>query len=503
MGQLITESLLLSIAGGLLGLFVARSLLDLFRRYTPPQYAVDVVMDPRVLLLTGILCVVVGLAIGVAPALRATRKDLLAALPGSNLGITRRGPSRLRHWVVIPQIGLSLVLLLAAGFHIRSLMKIELADLGYDPAHVSVINVIIRSTSGDRADKPRPPDYAEKAAERSRTFYRRVIAAINAVPSTGGAAMVSTLPVTSRNPSAWNAVSYDAFLAGDDGGIPTARASVSPGYFRTMGISLTEGRDFDDRDSRTSAKVAVVSASLAERLWPGRSALGRLVGSKNNFPARGEAVEWLEVVGVVDDVDPIVRERGSIPQIYLTLNQEWRPTAGSVVARIPRDAVAVLQALKQAILGADALAEIYRVQTMEQIIAGILYPRRLAAAILGVSGLIGMFLAGLGLYGVIAYSVAQRVQEIGIRTALGADRRDVEWLVVREGARILVMGSIAGLALTYAALRLTARFVTLPEMDAGTWIVVPAILAAVTLLACYLPARRAARLDPLVALRQL
>jgi predicted permease len=500
--QLLTESVLLSAGGGLLGLIVARTLLDLFRKYTPQEYAVDIVIDPGVLVLAALLCGIVGIAIGIAPAVRATRKDLLSSLPGTNLGITRRAPSRLRHAVVIPQVGLSLVLLLAAGFHIRSLMKIELANLGYDPKHVSVISGALRAAPEERVDQP-PPGHAERQAERSRAFYRRVLAAIVAVPGTGGAAITTRLPVNAPDGSAWNAVSLDAFLAGDDQGIPAGRTSVSTGYFRTMGMPLVAGRDFDDRDSRTSPKVAVISASLARRLWPDGGAIGRSIGPKNNFPMTGEAIEWYEVVGIVNDIDPIVRDRDRVPQVYLALNQEWWPSFSSIVARVPRDSVAVLQALKQAVLGADALAEVYRVQTMEQLIAAMLYPRRLAAAILGASGLIGMVLAVLGLYGVISYSVAQRVQEIGIRTALGADRRDVEWLIVREGARILVFGSAVGVALTYAALRVTSRFVALPEMDAGTWIAVPAILSGVILLACYVPARRAARLDPLDALRQL
>jgi putative ABC transport system permease protein len=501
--QLLTESVLLSTAGGLLGLIVARWILGVFRRYTPPDYAVDVAMDPRVLLLTAGLCVVVGVLIGVAPALRATRTDLLAFLPGTASSITTRGTGRLRHWVVIPQVGLSLVLLLAAGFHIRSLMAIELANLGYDPRNVVVLNAGLRLPPGERVGGPRSPDVAEKRAARSRAFYRQIVAGIAAIPGTGGTAVTSRLPLNPPEMSGWNVIAHEAFLAGDAEGLPTARTHVSPGFFRTLGIGFVEGRDFDDRDSRTSPRVAIVSQELARRLWPGRSAIGRSIAPKNNFPGPGDKTEWHEVVGVVGDLDPIIREQAERRHVYLNLGQDWQPQFSSVLARVPGDRPSTVHDVRQAVLGADALAEVYRIQTVEQAIAAILYPRRLAAAILGASGAIGMLLAAIGLYGVIAYAVAQRVQEIGVRMALGADRRDVERLVIREGIAMLAAGTACGLALTYAALRVTARYVTLPQLDAGVWLTVPLALAAVILLACYIPARRASRLDPMAALRQL
>jgi putative ABC transport system permease protein len=501
--QLLTESILLSIGGGILGLVLARVLLELYRIYTPQQYAVDVAMDLRVLVFTAGLCLAVGVLIGVAPAVRAMRTNLVSALSGNNGALTRPAPARLRYWVVIPQVGLSLVLLLAAGFHVRSLMRIELADVGYDARNVAVVSGGLRPIPGERAEKQVPPGLAEKRAERSRAFYRQVLAAASGVPGTDGVAMASSLPLNAPDQSAWNAVSYDAYAAGDAEGVPASRSMISPGYFQTLRMSILEGRDFDDRDSRTSLKVAIVSEGLARRLWPGQSAIGRSIGAKNNFPAAGEKIEWREVIGLVNDVDPIIRERARGVHVYLPLGQEWQPAGSLVVARVPPDRPSVIQDIKQAVLGADSLAEVYRVQTMEQMIAAILYPRRLAAAILGASGVIGMSLAVLGLYGVISYSVAQRVQEIGIRTALGADRRDVEMLVLREGLTILTVGTGLGLMLTYAALRVTARFVTLPQLDAGTWVMVPLVLAVAILLACYVPARRAARLDPMAALRQL
>ena len=500
--QLLTESVLLASAGGALGALLALWLLTVFRTYTPPEYAVDVRMDFRVLLAIAGMCLSVGLLIGLAPALRATRANLLSALPGAGVGVTSRVRTRLGHWVVIPQVGLSLVLLIAAGLHVRALMKIELDDLGYDPRQVVVLSGGLRPVPGEPTKPPYPPGMAEKRAERSRAFYRQMLAAARAIPGTAGVGISDVLPLNAPEMSAWSAVSQDGPDAGTTDGIPTARALISPGYFRAMGISVRAGRDFDDRDTRTTPKVAIVSESLARSLWPGRDAVGRAIASKNNFPGPTDRIEWREVIGVADDIDPILREGRRNPFVYLPLGQEWQPTAGSVVARVPGDQLPVVQRLKQAVASADPLAEVFRVQTMNQMIAGILYPRRLAAAILTASGLIGLVLASLGLYGVISYSVGQRAHEIGIRTALGAERRDIIRLVLREALKTMGVGTLAGFALSYTALRVSSRIVPVPPMDLLTWVVVPLLLAGVILAACYLPARRAARVDPMVTLRQ-
>ena len=498
--QLLTESLLLATAGGACGLLVAMWLLTLFKRYTPPQYAVDVAMDPQVLVVTAVGCLLLGVTIGLAPALRATRTDLLSALSRSASGVTKHNPSRLRRWLVIPQVGLSLVLLLCAGFHVRALISIERATLGYDPSNVTVISARLRPIPG-LSGPPYPLGVAEKNAERSRTFYRQVLA--RTVGLGGGVAVTSLLPLEAANQTAWSALAQDQFLAGDSGGIPTARALVSPAYFRTMGIRLVAGRDFDERDSRSSPRVAVINESLARRLWPGRTAIGRTVTARNNFPGPNEKLEWAEVVGVVADVDPIIRDARQSAHIYLSLGQEWQPSATWIVARTQANDLESVQRIRAAIGSADPLAEVFRVQTIEQMVAAILFPRRLAGAILSGSGLVGLLLAAFGLYGIISYSVAQRVYEIGIRTALGAARREVVRLVLREGVLILGLGTAMGLASTYAALRVTARFVTLPPIDAATLFFVPLLLSGVILLACYIPARRASCVDPMAALRQL
>jgi predicted permease len=499
--QLLKEGLLLATTGGALGFLVAYWLLAVFRSSTPSRFVVDVAIEPQVIALAAMVCLGVGILIGLAPALRASRVEL-SALPGSGVSVTKQVRSRLRHWVVIPQVGLSLVLLVVAAVQVRGLMKMELANLGYDTSGVVVLNVGSRGQPEDATkDKSQ---IAEENAKRSRTYYRQALSRIQEVPGTAGVALAAGLPLHGNTHPSFTAVSQEDVSAGNPGGIASSRFGVSPGYFRAMRMSVLAGRDFDERDTLTTPRVAIVSESIAKRLWPGRDAVGRFVAARNNFARPNEKIEWLEVVGVVNEVDPILQDVGRQPYVYVSLSQEWLVSAGTVIARVDGDMQPVVQNLKGAVTAADPFADVYSVRTMDQMVADILYPRRLAASILAVSGVIGLLLASVGLYGVVSYSVAQRVHEIGVRAALGAGRTDILRLVLREGAKVAAIGCALGFVGAYAAVKVTARmFVAVPAVDPLSVVAAPLILAAVVLLACYLPARRAAGVDPMVALREL
>lgn len=499
--QLLTESTLLGGAGGAIGFVVAYWLLAIFRWTAASRFVVDVGIELPVVLVAAAVCVGIGVLIGLVPALRASRVEM-SALPGSGVSVTKQVRSRMRHWVVIPQVGLSLVLLMAAAVQVRGLMNMELAHLGYDTHNLVVLNAGRRPLPEDTAKDPRR--LAEENARRSRGFYRQLLGRVQDTPGTNGVAIAGGLPLSGNAHPSFTAVSQDDFLAGNEQGLAASRFSVSPGYFRTMGMSVLAGRDFDERDAMTAPKVAIVSESIARRLWPGRDPVGRFVAARNNFPARNEKIEWMQVVGVVNEVDPILRDVGQSPYIYVSHGQEWLVSAGTIVARVQGDPQAAVQRLKGAVAGADPFAEVYSVRMMDQLVADILYPRRLAAAILACSGAIGLLLAAIGLYGVVSYSVAQRVHEIGVRAALGAERADIMQLVIGDGAKVAVIGSVLGLIGAYAAIRIAAKwFAALPSVDAVTLVVVPLFLALVILLACYVPAVRAARVDPMVALREL
>jgi hypothetical protein len=303
------------------------------------------------------------------------------------------------------------------------------------------------------------------------------------------------------------ALSQEAFLAGQTTGPGTETRIVSPDYFAVLGMSVQRGRDFDERDTERTPKSAIVSESIARLLWPGRDPLGQSVAAVSAYGGLQQRIEWLDVVGVVNEVNPILQEHGTTPYVYLPMAQQWWPPAYVVIARVGGNAGSAettVSRLKAAVSGADTFATVNRVRSLDQIAAEILYPRRLAASILGASAVIALLLAGVGLYGVVSYSVAQRVHEIGVRAALGAERADILRLIIREGIKVGAVAACLGLALSYTAVRLTSNlFVAMPRMDLVTLIAVPLVLLGTVVLACYIPARRAAGVDPMVALRAL
>jgi putative ABC transport system permease protein len=499
--QLIAESLLLAAAGGSLGLLLAAWLIDLFRSLTPLQYAFDVRMEPRVALFAAALCVVTGIAVGVMPAFQATRLDILPWLGGGGVNQTRRTRRHLRHAITLPQASVSLVLLLIAGVYVRDMLRVELADRGYQTNNLVVLNPMLRLRVGERTAYDNGFT-DEQYAERTRRFYQQLIQRLQTVPGASDVAVADHLPL--REPAErpnWSIVTQDAYLGGEREGPGTERASISPGYFRTMGMRILAGRDFDERDTRTTPGVVLVSASAARQLWPGRNAVGRTLTVVNAWNSN-ERITWYEVIGVVSDVRPVLQERDARPFVYFAMGQDWRPGATFVLAR-GADARSAITSVSDAITGAEPLASVRRVQTMTQMVGQILYPRRLAATILAFSGVVALFLAAVGIYGVVSYSVAQRTGEIGVRMALGADRSDIVRLVLREAGLIAFAGSLGGLILGYAAIRITSsRYLALPALDMLALTITPLALGAIILLASWFPARRAGRVDPMETLRR-
>jgi predicted permease len=502
--QLLAESLLLSIAGAVLGVILADWLLGLFRALTPAQFAVDATMGGPTLLFTTGICVIAGVVVGLLPARQATRLDVLPTLAGSGAAHTKPVRRQMRHAVTLPQVALSVMLLLVTSVYVRSLARIELTDIGYEPRNLLVANAFLRvlpaeGPSGQSGDARRQ----EQDAERSRRFYRELLTRLQALPGLDGAAIASSLPL--REPGErpdWSVISREGYQSDDPHGSAAERSSVSPGYFRVMQIALVAGREFDERDTRDSPRVAIVSAAVAARLWHGGTAVGRVLAMRNEW-APGEKLEWHEVVGVVGEVRPVLHERAVRPFVYLPLAQEWRPSTAYVLARGSGDSRTFLPAVRDAVMRSDPHADVRRAQTMSQMIGEILYPRRVTAAILGTAGTIALLLATLGVYGVVSYSIAQRAGEIGVRIALGAERHDIVRLVLREGGAVAALGSAVGVALGYGAIRITSStYLAAPPVDVLTLVAPPLLLGSVVLLACYLPARTAARLDAMAVLRR-
>ncbi len=498
--QLLTESVALATTGGAFGLFVAYTMVGLFRAYTPSRFAVDAAVDWRVLLFAVAVCMAAGVVVGLAPALQAARVNVLEALSNGVAG-TRRVRTRLRHWIVIPQVALTMVLLLVAAVHTRTLLQIERADPGYRTDDVVVLTI--------GRWEPRPPGRMYTAAEQEvearkvREFNRDVLSRVAQLPQVRNVALTSALPVSETFGELQSVIGCEDYVANAPPRGAAVRVQVSDGYFDAVGMRLRAGRMFDDRDGpyeQFGPRVAIISEALARKAWPAGNAVGQQFTLQSD--SAGQKVEWLEVVGVVNDVDPVLTERGHRPLVYVPVKQQWRGATGSLLIRGVGDRDALIRDAKAAVIGADTFAEVSQVRTLDQVVAEILYPRRLAAAMLVAGGVIGLVLSCIGLYGVVSYSVAQRLREIGIRSTLGANRRDILLLVMREGARVAGIGTAVGFLVAVFVLRVTAGMLPqLPTADAVSFVTVPLILAAMVVLACLLPALRAARVDPAVVLR--
>ena len=512
--QLLVESQLLSAVGGGCALLCARLLLRAFVAQIPGRWqfstvSLDVPLDGRVLAFTAAVCVASGIVVGVMPALRSARTDVIGALAGGTGATPRKARLHLRQWILIPQVCLSLVLLLVAGACASALLQAEWDDPGYDADHVVLVDYQLPEPDRATIDAIQAPgrggDTRDAAAlrgayqERRRFVQRTIIEHVSALPELSAAGLAFVDPNGVPLPTSRSQV----VALGDYPRGPhhfATRGWVSPGYFDALGIQLLRGRLLDARDDTNAARVAVVSDTLARTLWPGRDPVGERLAqheADSAFQPR-----WLEVVGVVRDVRRPLSDGWSEPAYYVPIEQHSLSFGLTVVARGQGNPARLIEAVKGAVGQADGSAVTAAGRTMEEALAAALYPRRMAASVLGVSGLSGLLLACVGIYGVLSYSVAQRVREMGIRAALGATRTDIIRLLLVEGLRILVIGAALGLVLAKGALRLTSNLVVaLPALDWLTFVTVPLVLAAIVCLACYLPARRAARTDPMVSLR--
>lgn len=497
--QMVTESLLLSLSAAGLGFAIAEGLVQVFRSVTPNVLAVTVTLDWRVLGFAIATCLGTGLIVGLAPALQARRVNVLEAL-GNGATSARVIRAHVRQWILVPQISVTMVLLLVAGVHTRNLLQIERTHPGYTIDGTTVMTVgrwEPRSRGRSTAEEQ------ERAATRSRQFMREVLARVEAVPQVTRAALASTLTVAPTSFGVESVVTYQDYVGNAAPRGAAIRTQVSDGYFDVMGMQVRAGRLFDDRDGvyeQFGTRVAIVSERLARAVWPAGNAVGQTFTLVGDAP--GTKVEWFDVVGVVSDVEAVLSDREHQPRVYFPLKQQWFADAPHLLVRGQGERDVLIQDVKAAVVGADPYAEVAQVRTLEQVVAEVLYPRRLAAGLLIAAGLIGLLLSALGLYGVISYSVEQRRRELGIRATLGADQRDIVFLVLREGGRLAAVGTLVGLVAAVIVLHLTASL--LPQVPTWDWVsavAVPALLALVVTAACLIPARRAARVDPSAELR--
>lgn len=480
--QLLTECVMLAAAAGFVGMTLSSWLTLILSRVAamPPDVAPALVPDSRVFIATFVLAIVAGGLFGLLPSLAATRTELTPALKNESVTL-RVGRSRhyLRNTFVVGQVAVSLLLLITAGLFVGSLTKALKVDPGFDP----------RNTVSLRFDL-QAEGYTE---ERISLFQRRLLDDLSATTGIESVALANVIPLSNR--AMGNAIQREGAAENDDVG--SQLSAVTTGFFTTMRIPFARGRAFTAEEVASDAPVIVINETLARRFWPDADPLGKRVRVGGRAP-------WREVVGVVRNGK--YRSLAEVQAVnYFFVPASARDLNGDVtlVARGVGDAKATVSAVTSVIRRLDANVPVYRIATLEENLAGTVDTQRAGAALLGVFGALALALAALGLFGVISQGVASRTREIGIRMSLGARAADVVTAFVREGIVLTAIGAVIGVGLSIAISSVLATLLFgLTPTDALTFTYAVGALTLVALVSAWIPARRAARVDPLIALRQ-
>jgi predicted permease len=480
--QLVTESLVLAVLGGLAGLLIARWARDLLWAMRGPSFehaSFELQLDWAVLGFNLAVSLLTGLMFGLTPALRATRVDLVDYLKErtGSLSGGLRGVGATRSALVVAQVSLALVTLIGAVLFLRSLRDARRIDVGFEHEHLAIVAYNVNNLGYNQA---RGFDYHQRALERAA-----------AVPGVLAATLARDIPL---HVASQRAVRLDDRDAADAPTRPTLTSVVWPGYFRALGIPLLRGRDFSTLDGPSSPRVAIVNETAAAAFWPGEDPIGKRISfATDNAP--------VEVVGLARTVNYQGLGEAPQPLLYLSLRQYYFPTV-TLYVRSAGDPAPVITAVKYELQPLERNLML-QAETFDVSIHDLLWSQRLSAALLAVFGMLALLLAVVGIYGVISYSVRQRRREMAIRMALGAAPSDVQNLVLREGVRLIAFGVIAGSVLSLALAGSVESMVFLKSpRDLFTFTLVPALLALVGILACWVPARKSSRTDPSVALRE-
>lgn len=481
--QLLTESALLSLLGAVLGVLLAVWGKNLLLAAIPGEmpFWMKFDLDLRVLGFTFAISFLTALVFGVAPALQGSRTDLNEALKEG--GRSRGGAhNRLRSLLVVAEVALSLVLLVGAGLMVRSFAKLEQVNAGINPENVLTVEVPL-----SRAKYPK--DTQQSA------FFQQLMARVKVLPGASSAAAVSDLPLMGGWGRSLTVEGHPVLSVGQAPSIN--HAVVTPNYFHTMGIALREGRDFTDADAAGAERVTIVDERLARQYWPGASPLEKRI----RFGPPESNEPWHTIIGVAGTVRNEGLDRESRHSIYVPYLQI--PVRGMTVAvRTSGDPGSLAAAVRKEVLALDKDQPVTNVLTMNEILSRSVWQQRFYTMLFSIFAALALILAAVGIYGVMSIAVTQRTQEIGIRMALGARAIDVLKLIIGNGMTLISIGLIIGLVGAVALTRLLATLLFgVTPTDTLTFVTVSAILIVVALVACYLPARRATKVDPLVALR--
>jgi putative ABC transport system permease protein len=438
----------------------------------------------RCLAFTFGLSIITGLIFGLAPALQISKPNLAESLKEAGRG---SGPSasrnRLRSALVVSEIAITLVLLVCAGLLIRTVMRLKNVDTGFNAQNILAMNIGLPSIK-----YPKP--------ENQIAFFKQVTERIAALPGVKAAGTTSVLPLSDNFDGRGLAVEDHPKPRGEE--ITVDLYIATPGYLRAMEIPLLKGRSITEQDGIDSAKIALINRTMADQLWANEDPLGKRI----KFPGSEKNPQpWRTIVGVVKDVSQYALDKKPPMQIYVP-HEQFPTSLSTIVVRTETEPTAMINAVRREILAVDKDQAVFNVTTLDQLMGESVLLRRFFMLLLLVFAALALILAAVGIYGVMSYVASQRTHEIGIRMALGAQASDVLKLIIGNGMTLALIGIAVGLAGAFALTRLMAGVLFgVSATDAVTFVTVSVGLVAIALLACYIPARRATKVDPLVALR--
>ncbi len=491
--QLLTESLLLAALGGAAGLLLALwgmdSLMALSADKLPRGDQISI--DGRVLAFTLAISLLTGLLFGLAPAFHASRLSLQESLKAGGVttaAVFRR--SRLRNFLVVSEVALALILLVGAGLLIRSFLFLQRVDPGLDPRHALTMRVAV-------------PASKYPTGQRRVAFYKELLQRVEALPGVRSAGVATWLPLSGQHVTTRLTIEgRPAPPAGEE--LSTDYRVISPGYFRALGASLLKGRELSERDNGQASVAVVINEALAQHFWPTEDPLGKRVSIKTGQTDEVGQPVSCEVVGVIKDIKEFGPAAPPTPVIYGSyLQSPWMEMeTRELVVRTATDPLKLAAAVRNEVRALDGEVPAYNVSALDELLAGTTAQPRFSLILLSLFAAVAFALAIAGLYAVVAYSVAQRTYEIGIRVALGAQAGDVLKLVVGQGMKLAVSGVVLGLLGTFGLARLMKNLLFgVSATDPVTFVGVAVLLMLVALLACWIPARRATKVDPMIALR--
>lgn len=479
--QLLTENTVLALAGGALGLLPAVWLMRILASFEPPlprSIVVDLQLNGSVLIFTLVISLATGIVFGLMPAFHAVRTDILPVVKVATVA-GRPRQSRLRSVFVVAQVACSIVLLIGAALFIRSLQRAGSIDVGFNPSNMIVMSL-----------NPRLQGYDET---RGRALYESLVERLRAMGNVQSASFATTVPLNLMGSRRGTVIEGYQPRRGED--TETAYNVVAPQYFDTMQIPIVRGRPFSEDDGPGAPPVIIVNDAFARRYWPGEDPLGKRVS------ANGPRGPFREVIGVTRTGKYNTLGEDPRPYYYVPLWQEYRFPV-TLHVKTAGDPSAALASVREAVRSVDASIPVFDVKTMDDQMRAPLLPAQLAGSLLGGFGALALLLASIGIYGVMAYSVAQRTREIGVRVALGAQKGDLLRLVFSNAAKLIAIGLTIGVSIAAVLTRLVGFLlygITPADPIAFTGAI--AVLVGTALLACYIPARRAMRVDPVTALR--